>query len=429
VVVSSTSHVVRPRWKAAAIGVALASVAGCGTDKILLFASPADMGSDNVGGPDLVGSGGDDAGPPAAVHLGGDDALSCSASIAASLLRQAVCACDNLELVGSLWTWNMDSTLPPSDQSKALDASIGTNHAFLPFASFGVVGSVVSMENLKSAVPILGGTIWEALRVGGDVEVQGTINVYGDAWIDGDVTGDLNVPRGTLHLPVGATTSGKVNAAQIVHEKIANGPPPCGCDTARVPVDGMIADAGRANDNAANAFDPMIFTAGRTRARVDLGPGRFYVPNGLTTSRDVTLAIHGPVALYVAGPVTIGGAFNVALDPGASLDLLFSGNLSFGTGTFGDPAHPARVRLWSTDATQLLIANTITVGAAIWAPSAQLVVTAPPPHESPGLPLSGAVLVRAISLVQYGALLVTYDRALLSGGFAECGTTPTKPLQ
>jgi hypothetical protein len=373
---------------------------GCGMDIELL---------DRDGG----GPGGGDLGAcsNAPIHIGSSAPSGCAASLAAALLRHAICTCEALP-GGPITTEAFDSTGTPVPADRA--AAVGTNGEGQSSLAVNIGGSLA-----------LGGSgqapsawrIAESLRADGDLTAAAPVTVAGDAWVTGNLDGPITI-AGTLHQPEGRSRSGGVVVGKLVEEQVSL-EEPCPCDNDHtVPVAVVVAAHAGSNDDGAIGLKPGDLAGVSAPATRTLPCGEYYLTS-IGTSADLTLRVQGRVALHVDGPVKLGGSLVVQLDPDAELDLLVAGGFSTAGGTIGDPAHAARVRLWLSPNNKVALGGDPTVGAAIYALGCELSAPA-------GAHLSGAALAGRLTLG--GELRVRYDRALLSAGNLACGTPVQPPI-
>ena len=154
--------------------------------------------------------------------------------------------------------------------------------------------------------------------------------------------------------------------------------------------------------------------ADRPRHRIDadvdsLPCGSFYLST-IDATAAVTIAVHGRALLAVGGDVTVRGGLAIQLDPFAELDLLVGGQvIASGGGALGAPGGAARFRVWIGGANTNVFDNAPTVNAIIHAPAGWV-------NAMSGLPLSGSILARSVSI---GAeTILHFDRAVLEAGSA-----------
>jgi hypothetical protein len=408
----------------ASLGAYVLWFAGCG-DVVAqpIGAGPGDGGASSSGGDS---SGGPADGPaPVDVFIPGDASAFCAGhgpiplpgtdqctGDLAHLFRFAACACRSLDVSGKLTTDAFDSSADAGPGSLEV-ASIAANGATSTFAHTSVGGSVwAGGQSLASGAPAVtlqgDGTIAHDVQAGGPLQVGGIYQVGGDVFVNGDVTiqsGSLSVV-GKVHQPAGTSATGVTAGGGVV-----NGPvqvqPPCDCSN---PIDVASLVAGRktANDDAAIALATTALD--QPAGTVALPCGQFWV-DGITGGA-ASLQIDGRVALYVGGDVSVSGGLQIALAPGAELDLFVAGNVSIqGTSSFGDVNAPARVRVY-VGGTSFTLSADATVGANVYAPNAVLQLAS-------SFQMWGAVF--ASDLQFSGDFTIHYDTSVLQTP----GCTPT----
>jgi hypothetical protein len=241
-----------------------------------------------------------------------------------------------------------------------------------------------------------------------------------DAYVSGNVTGDVRV-SGTLHAPTTATVDSQVEAnGGVVREAVAV-PAPCDCSAGAagfVDIAGAIAAAAAHNDDAAINLAPTALASGAVPAApLSLPCGTFYLTD-IDADAAVTLAVHGRTLLAVGGDVQLNGGLSVQLDASAELDLLVSRWLTVTGGAFGAINGPGRFRVWVAGTESVTFDGAPPIYAVVHAPAAP--VSAPS-----GLPLSGSLLARSISI---GAdTMINFDRAILAAGTV-CGEPDAAPV-
>ncbi|HVV51224.1 MAG TPA: hypothetical protein VHO06_16260, partial [Polyangia bacterium] len=371
------------------------------------------------------GAGGVDAapactglGPPIALQTAGG--LTCAAALATRGHRFAVCACDNLTLAAGLRTDAFNST--NSGDNDQVSAAVGTDGALVTLSNAElraggavyVAGSagVSANEHLQAGA---------SFRSGGPLTMLSSrADLYGDAYVDGELTGSVDV-SGTLYVPTTVTVGGNVQAGAVSPGPVSVSAP-CDCSDSFVDVAGTIATAHGDNGDAAAGFGPDALTMVSGAAQLTLGCGTYYLDSIVPAAgaiAPITLVVHGRALLAVAGNVILNGGLNVVLDPSAELDLLVGQWFTTSGGTIGAPAAPARFRIWIAGNESLTFDNQPTIAAVVHAPGAVA-------NAAAGLTLSGSLFVK--SLILGDDSQVHYDRAILSAG-AGCGEpTATAPL-
>jgi hypothetical protein len=330
----------------------------------------------------------------------------CAAALATRGHTYALCSCESLSAPARIRSDSFDSRATQIfDESRA---------------ALGINGDLTSTAEVRAggALHVAGAGGIQAqnhVRTAGSLRVGGPLTIWSDqaeagtdAYVNGNVTGDVRV-NGTLHVPAAATVDAQARYTTLVNEAVAVAPP-CDCAAGFADAAGAIAAAATANADPAIGLAPSALSSVTTPQSIDLPCGTFYLDE-IDAQAALTIAVHGRTLLAVGGDVTV-GAFTIALDPNAELDLLVGGGLTAsGGGAFGAPAAPARFRLWIGGTRTALFDDAPLVSAVIHAPLAA--VTAPS-----GLPLSGSVLARAIMIGADSTL--HFDRAILEAGTV-CG--------
>jgi hypothetical protein len=381
----------------------------CRRDINLLGSRPDASGGNDVGVAADTGTGIDAVVNPACSGLGNPITLptaaapTCAAALETRAHRYVLCSCESM-------------TAPARVRSDAYDSRDPAVYDEVA-AAFGINGDVIASAEMRAggALHVAGSGGLRAatqLRTAGSLRVGGPFvgssenaDIGTDAFVNGSVTGRLRV-TGALHVPAGATLDSQVEYGTLVNEAVTVSPP-CDCGAGFVDVAGAIAAAATSNANAAIGLAASALAAVPTASRIDLPCGTFYL-DGIDTGAAVTVAVHGHALLAIAGDVATRANFVVQLDAAAELDLLVGGQLTVtGAGTFGAAGAAARFRIWVAGAGPVSLDNAPAVSAVIHAPLA-------PASAPAGLPLSGSLLARSITI---GAdSTVHFDRAILEAG-------------
>jgi hypothetical protein len=212
------------------------------------------------------------------------------------------------------------------------------------------------------------GTIARDVQGGGDVSVGGIYQVGGDLFAAGNVTiqsGSLSVV-GTVTVPSGDSANGVTAGGGVVHGPVLIAAP-CDCSSP-LDVASLVAARKTSNDDAAIGLATTALE--HPTGPVPLPCGQYYV-DGIQGGT-VTIDVQGRVALFVGGDLSVTQDFEVALDPGAELDLFIAGGVSIqGTTSLGDVKGPSRMRVYVAGTGFTLSANA-SIGANLYAPSAVL---------------------------------------------------------
>jgi hypothetical protein len=413
--------------------VAAAASPGCRRDIHLL----PDVGFDGGGEVGLGGTAGADGGkvdagpactgqgPP--IYLPTANNPTCAAALTTRSHRFAVCTCNSnlvtpvTTLGARLRTYAFDSTNSSYSDDK-VSAAVGIDGALTANADLEVEGAIYVAGSFVAANGHL--QAGASFRSAGPLTIlsSGQADLLGDAYINGYVSGDVNV-GGTLYVPTTLDVGSDVQAKAISPGPVSfSAPwPPCDCSSnGFVNVASAIMSAQSDNGDEAAGFDPNALAMVSSATQLTLGCGTYYLSSIGPAPGDtppITLVVHGHALLAVAGDVTLTGGLNVMLDPSAELDLLVGEWLNIKGGTIGAPAAPARFRVWIAGTDSLTFDGQPTIAAVIHAPNS-------PANAANGLTLSGSLFVDSLSLG--GDLELHYDRAILSVG-AECGEPVASP--
>jgi hypothetical protein len=262
------------------------------------------------------------------------------------LFANAICVCTDFRQSGHLVTH------APAGGS----ASIGVNGLSTVATGSRVEGSWTSGDTF---------TVAGEVAVAGDVTTRrdldgsGVLHVGGSATVGGEVkiTGDLQVAGGVTHASAFAVSD------------------PCDCNPAtQFDVAGAVAVARTANDNAAHQLTAATFAAGAP-ATLTLDGGRYYFDHVASIGSTQILA-KGNVSLYIDGELDLVGDQQLALAPGATLDVYVNGNVgqSGVVALGGNP--PSSFRLFVGGARAVLAASgEQTWSGLVYAPSAWVTVS------------------------------------------------------
>jgi hypothetical protein len=161
---------------------------------------------------------------------------------------------------------------------------------------------------------------------GDSFTVSGDITIRDNVYARNDVTGD-----GTVHVGGAVIAGGKVDvggdfavAGGIQHQVMATDP--CGCDPAAMfDVVAAVEAARTANDDAAHGLSSDAFAAGAP-ATLTLESGRYFFDH-VTSIGSTKILAQGNVAVYIDGGLDLVGDQQLALAPGATLDLYVNGDI------------------------------------------------------------------------------------------------------
>ena len=313
----------------------------------------------------------------------------CTADLASRTFRFGLCSCRDLTLSGNLVTSSFDSATGKSNQK---GGSIGTNGALVNSGSSQVGGTSWSAkETTFSGYAAIAGH----LRAGGGVTANGSAEVGGDLFSPTAPRGQVTV-LGTQHVP--ATVA-----------------PPCDCG-APLPIADYIAAFAKDNDNAAISLKPGDLASVNGPREVKLPCGRYYLDE-IGGGGNLTLVIGGRVALFVRGDVSMGGALDLELAPGAQLDVFVGGSFIVSGGTeVGNLAAPATVRMYVAGP-RVTFDGSATIAANVYAPNAVV-------DTGGSLRARGAVAARTFTAS--GSVDVAYDEAILKVEGCAAPSAPCK---
>jgi hypothetical protein len=287
----------------------------------------------------------------------------------------------------------------------------------------GGLGGGVGVDRSVSVSSLMdvGGTLWasastgtspssqttvrEELHVGGPVSTSASMTVADDAFVDGNVSGNVQI-GGTLHIPSGDTASGGVTDKAVVNEPVSV-PPPCDC-TPRglLPIASWIAAAKTKNDNASIGLSPTALQNPAGDIHLDLPCGSYYL-SGISSGNTVTVAAHGNTALFIDGNVSSDSGISFVTDPTAQFDILIGGTLSASSGlVIGSPAYPALTRTYIGSASTLDLSASGTVAGNVYAAYA-------PVSLSSDYTQYGSLFAGNFDAT--GSATIHYDRATVGG--------------
>ena len=288
-------------------------------------------------------------GPP--IVLQGTPVPTCSGKLAAVSFTYGLCACHDIgvpQLSSDSFLDAFNSkTGPykPGGKGGSAGANGGLNNGSQFQASGDIRVSGAAGETVGSAT-----SAGLQLHVANNLVLNGPLTVDGDAFVGGTISGGSNATiGGTLHIPACGGVPGNVTKAACVSGAVSV-PDPCACKTADlVPVAAILAFyANPANtDNALIGLSPAVFDrpAGGSPTRLDLPCGYYYLDR-IAVNGGVTIAVHGPTAIFIGGSIDV-GSINFTLDPGATLDVFVGGTLTASSKiSVGRVAYPAGSRFY-----------------------------------------------------------------------------------
>jgi hypothetical protein len=315
----------------------------------------------------------------------------------------ALCSCKDVATSDSLKTDGFDSTKGPY-MPGGLGGGVGVDRA-VKVSSLLDVGGTLWASSTAGTSPSSQTTVREELHVGGPVSTSSTMTVADDAFIDGNVSGNVQI-GGTLYVPTGDTVSGGVTDKAVVNQPVSV-PPPCDCtSTGLLPIASWIAAAKTNNDNASINLSATSLQNPAGDIHLDLPCGRYYL-SGINSGNSVTVSAHGNTALFIDGDVSASSSISFVNDPTAQFDILIGGTISASSGlVVGSPAYPALTRTYIASMTTLDLSASGTIAGNVYA-------------------AYGPVSLSS-DYVQYGALVagdfnasgsatIHYDRATVGG--------------
>jgi hypothetical protein len=315
----------------------------------------------------------------------------------------ALCSCKDVVCSDVLKTDGFDSTKGPY-MPGGLGGGVGVDRT-VSVSSLLDVGGTLWASASTGTSPSSQTTVREELHVGGPVSTSATMSVADDAFVDGNVSGNVQI-GGTLHIPSGDTASGGVTDKAVVNEPVSV-PPPCDCTMkGLLPIASWIATAKATNDNARIGLSPTALQNPAGDIHLDLPCGSYYL-SGINSGNSVTVAAHGNTALFIDGNVSASSSIAFVLDPTAQFDVVIGGTIQASSGlVIGSPAYPALSRTYIGSMTTLDLSASGTIAGNVYAAYSPVSLSS--------------------DYVQYGALVagdfnasgsaaIHYDRATVGG--------------
>ena len=358
------------------------------------------------------------SGPPVLVDSaadGGPVAI-CPDQLAQRAFRYALCTCDacGSDPAHKIVTDAFDSSRGPYDGSTATaGGSIGVNGDLHPGPMHigGSLWASTASTITTSSLYVAGDLHTEGeLRPAADPSVMAdALSVQGDAWMAGGLqtTGGVTV-KGTLHVPNGQPSD---VTGPFVHGATdgSNFTVPTACDCAPehlVDVAGVVSSYEASNDDVTVGISPSAFGNVQTAVTQTLGCGRIFLTRIGASQAPIHLTTQGRVALFVNGSI-LANDFIVDVPPGSELDLFVAGNVTVG-GAFrvGDAANPARARMY-VGGTSVNLQGAAMLAGNLYAPHATLTLGGSAPTT-----LYGAIFVQDFNAS--ANLTIHYDEAILT---------------
>ena len=357
------------------------------------------------------------SGPPVLVDSAADGGpvATCPDQLAQGKFRYALCTCDTCGSDHAIVTDAFDSSRGPYDPSTATaGGSVGVNGDLHPGPMHigGSLWASTASTITTSSLYVAGDLHTEGeLRPAADPSVMAdALSVQGDAWMAGGLqtTGGVTV-KGTLHVPNGQPSD---VTGPFVHGATdgSNFTVPTACDCAPehlVDVAGVVSSYEASNDDVAVGISPSAFGNVQTAVTQTLACGRIFLTRIGPSQAPIQLTTQGRVALFVNGDISTNGDFIVHVPPGSELDLFVAGNVTVG-GAFrvGDAANPARARMY-VGGTSVNLQGAATLAGNLYAPHATLTLGA-----SASTTLYGAIFVQDFNAT--ADLTIHYDEAILT---------------
>jgi hypothetical protein len=320
----------------------------------------------------------------------------------------------------------------------AFDSNHGAYAAGESGAALGIDGSINALGGLSSVSgsAIIAGR--ESLYVstsrlfGADLKTNesidfslggGVFSVARDLWSDADIRAGLTsvVGRDVYQTPgrTGAATLTSVGGnAQTRAFAIA---PPCACGTdAELDVAALVARARLDNDNDALGLSAAELSSALAQGKIPSGfdCGRFLL-GSVSIPSSMLQSIHGRLALFIDGDLTLSGNFASDLGANAELDILVRGDLVVvGQAQIGAIDRPSALRLYIAGSQPIQSTIVLTYAAQIYAPHAAF-------RATDGT-VTGWGAVFAASFETTALYTLHYDRAIVDLGDACTGVPPPR---
>lgn len=307
-------------------------------------------------------------GPPVEVDFGGNAGTKCTGNVARTTFRWAICSCDDVDLANKVLTDAYDSTRGPY-RPGGYGGSIGTNGHLFTKNESRIWGSVwtSSSQGWETGNEA---RVKQQLHSGGNVEFVNETHVRGEAFVDGDVTGQGPTTfYSKLHLPQSASIANSVTAQSGVSRQSVSVSKVCTrCQAGRrIPVGRIVQNhAGSNNDNAAINLDPDALKDPGDEPMLVLPCGKYYL-NGAQVDGELTILATGRTALFIDGDLVTQNDVTIKPTPSAELDVFVSGKVDIGNKIWlGSPAYPASTRLFVGGSEGWIQRNEGTIGGYIY---------------------------------------------------------------
>jgi hypothetical protein len=387
-------------------GNACPSGQGCATDQ----SGTGTCQTAVVGAPPASGCAG--GGPPVVVPLG-DAGSTCAGTIAQTLFTWALCSCTDVTVSQSFLTDSYDSSKGPYQAPPyQLGGGVGLNGKMTVSSGADIYGTLwaSSSSGTEASTPT---HVYQELHSGGSIGTSTSISVVDDAYVDGNVGGNVSIGK-TLYQPPAGTRAANVTYGALVNGPVSV-PPPCCNASDQVPVAGIVAGAAGKNDDVAAGISPTVLAKSSTVQRLDLACGNYYFTE-IKPDRPLTIVAHGHTAIHVQGDVSSSNPIEITLDPGMTLDVFIAGTIDVSqVVTLGSPSYPALMRVYVGTTSTLVFSQVANIAADFYA------MYAHPVSWSQATTVFGSVYVGDFIASQVTS--IHYDRAALSSG-QSCPTPP-----
>jgi hypothetical protein len=345
-------------------------------------------------------------GPPIVIGEGDAGAPTCAGAMAQTLFTWALCSCTDVTVSQSFLTDAYDSSKGPYQAPPhQLGGGVGLDGMMTVSAGANIYGTLwASASNGTTASSPT--AVYQDLHSGGAIGTSTSITVSDDAYVDGNIGGDVTIGK-TLYQPATDTRAAGVTYGALVNQAVTVPPPCCGVSD-QVPVDAIVAAAASNNDDATAGFPDTVLASGSAVQRLDLPCGNYYFTE-IKPQHDLTIVAHGNTAIYVQGDLSASNAIEITVDPGMSLDVFIAGTIDVSQVlTLGNPNYPALMRVYVGTTGTLVFSQTANIAADFYA------MYAHPVSWSQAATVYGSVYVGDFIASQVTA--IHYDRASLSLG-------------
>jgi len=294
------------------------------------------------------------------------------------VFRYGLCTCADAVFSGGVASDAFDSSRGPYAPGQG-GGNVGVNGQLVATGPVELLGSLTvagpGVLPINAAPFRVAGT----LRANGDLSITAAdTRIDRDLWVQGEiiavaanatVAGDVYQPPGRAAAP-GLSIGGQLRTQAFAL------PPPCPCDAAQLLDVAAIVAQGRAeNDNAALGLQLDALYQTGSQGPLQLECGRFAFDGGGVLDQ-ARIVARGRSALFIHGDLAITGRFAPDLGERGEMDVFVDGALVLAAGAvLGSPERPAALRIYVGGAGDLLLADSATLAAGVYAPHATLYVT------------------------------------------------------